>query len=339
MNKTNKFKRFEKWLLVSVVNILSNIKKFFTAVGKFFIHAMRQKITIMMIPHSEKKVFNFKINVFALFLTFLFVFGGLGTIAFLSVNNFNTSMKYRDASIKTQMNEKKSREYAEMLNDVIDNHRLFKGKLNVLLSKIDSPTIQYMNNVEAEGLNQGGVPNLIDSTEISELDQERMEVNGLIGDYHKSVQAFSEINKMVDNYNKVLKDMPYGCPVKGFYTITSPFGFRIHPIHKVLDMHTGIDMAYLSGTPIVATAPGIVDKIDFDTYGYGWYCKIQHARGFSTLYAHMRTQPIVKTGDKVKKGQIIGYMGSTGASTGPHLHYEVRLGNVLLDPWQFISSN
>jgi len=65
--------------------------------------------------------------------------------------------------------------------------------------------------------------------------------------------------------------------------------------------------------------------------------KIYHKLGFSTLYAHLRSQPIVSPGEKVKKGQIIGYMGSTGASTGTHVHYEVRLGNSLKDPWDFLN--
>lgn len=338
MNQTNRFKKFEKSLLIFFVNVFSKFKSFFISVVKFFMSSGSQKITIMMIPHSEKRVFNFKINVFILFTFFVISFSTIGVILYLTFSNFNTSLKYKDASVKTQINEKRSREYAEMISDILDNHRLFKGKLNILLSKINSPAIQYMQESSINNRNQGGLPNLIDSSDFSELDQEHLEVTTLIGDYRKSIQAFSEINKMVDNYNRILKDMPYGCPVKGFYTITSTFGFRIHPIHKVLDMHTGIDMAYQSGTPIVSTAPGIVDKVDYDAGGYGWYIKVLHTRGFSTLYAHLRTQPIVKPGDKINKGQIIGYMGSTGASTGSHLHYEVRLGNILLDPWQFISN-
>jgi murein DD-endopeptidase MepM/ murein hydrolase activator NlpD len=338
MNRTNNFKKVEKSVFVYIVNVLSLIKKFLSSIVGFFINSGSQKITIMMIPHNEKRVFNFKLNVFALFIIFLFTSSGLGIILFLTVANFNTSLKYKDASIKTQINEKRSREYEELLNEILDNHNIFKGKLNVLMSKLNSNSLQNIMDDEYFK-NQGGAPNLVDFSGLDEFERERAEVDRLLGDYRKSIIAFSEINKMADNYNKILKDMPYGCPVKGFYTITSTFGFRIHPIHKVLDMHTGLDMAYQAGTPIVSTAPGIVDKVDFDAGGYGWYIKISHTKGFSTLYAHMRSQPIVSPGDKVKKGQIIGYMGSTGSSTGTHVHYEVKLGNVLLDPWQFVSNN
>ena len=104
-------------------------------------------------------------------------------------------------------------------------------------------------------------------------------------------------------------------------------------------MHTGLDMASSLGygTPILATAPGIVEKVDWDPTGYGWYCKLSHDLGFSTLYGHMASQPIVRPGDKVRKGQCIGYMGQTGAATGVHVHYEIRLGDNLLDPIKFVS--
>ena len=93
---------------------------------------------------------------------------------------------------------------------------------------------------------------------------------------------------MVNNYNKLLKDLPFGSPVKGPYYITSSFGFRIHPIHKALDMHQGIDLTHKIGTLIVSTAPGIVEKVEWNPFGYGWYCKISHKLGYSTLYAHLR---------------------------------------------------
>ncbi|HOJ64236.1 MAG TPA: peptidoglycan DD-metalloendopeptidase family protein [Spirochaetota bacterium] len=332
MNKINNFKKIEKSLFVWFVNLFSIIKRFFLSIINFFLNAGNQKVTVMLIPHSEKKVFNFRVNVFILFLFFFFLFSTLGIISFLTIANFKKSIDYNNLSLKTMLNENRAREYEELINDILDNHRILKGKLNLLLTKIDSSIIKDSDQ------GKGGISNIVDTTSLTEFEQEKIEVKKLLDDYQYSIQAFNEINKMVDNYNRILKDMPYGSPVLGFYSVTSTFGFRIHPIYKVLDMHTGIDLAYQPGTPIVATAPGIVDKVDYDGGGYGWYLKIQHTKGFSTLYAHLRSQPIVRPGDKVRKGQIIGYMGSTGMSTGTHVHYEVRLGNNLLDPWQFINN-
>ncbi|OHD15380.1 MAG: hypothetical protein A2086_00160 [Spirochaetes bacterium GWD1_27_9] len=337
MNQTNNFKKFEKKLLIGTLNLFSLIKRILLSFFKFFLKVGNQKITIMFIPHSEKKVFNFRLNVFLLITLLCIGFGTVGVIVYLTVDNYNTSVKYREVSIKTQLNEKKSKQFEEMLSEIQDMHKIFKNKLNNLLGRINSPTIKAMQEADANNA-QGGPQNAVDLTEVTEFDTEKMEFNNLLRDYQYAIQALGELNKKTDDYNKILKDLPFGSPVNGFYTVTCGFGLRIHPITKVLDNHTGVDLAYQPGTPIVSTAPGIVEKVEWNPGGYGWYLKIYHKLGFSTLYAHLRSQPIVSPGEKVKKGQIIGYMGSTGASTGTHVHYEVRLGNSLKDPWDFINN-
>ena len=334
MNRVNKIKRKEKEILVHFLNIISLIKNAFFSFIKFFANVGNQKITIMFIPHSEKKVFNFRVNLFLIFLVLFLSLSTIGIISLLSIDNYKKSISYKNANLMTQLNEKRSREYEEMINEIIENHRIFKTKLDILLAHIDSNTIRSM---QENNMNQGGPFNKVDTSLMSEFEIEKMEAKKLLYDYQYSIQAFSEINKMASNYKKLLQDLPFGCPVKGPYIITSNFGLRIHPIHKVLDMHQGLDLAYQAGTPIVATAPGILEKIEWDPFGYGWYCRISHKLGYSTMYAHLRSHPVVELGQKVKKGQIIGYMGRTGATTGVHVHYEVRLGNNLMDPWKFVT--
>jgi murein DD-endopeptidase MepM/ murein hydrolase activator NlpD len=338
MNSTDKIKKAEKKMFVSVVNTFTLAKRVVIDFFKFIASVCNQKVTVMLIPHSEKRVFNTRVNLFILFMVVFVTFGLMVSITLLSVDNYVKSVRYQDASIKSQANEKRSREYEQILNDVVNEHTMFKVKLNNLLVRLDSPTIKAMQENFLYQQNQGGPDNRLDYYQIDDFDLEKMEVQKLLQDYQYADQAFNEINKMVDSYNKILKDMPYGSPVKGFYTITSSFGFRIHPIHKVLDMHQGIDLAYQPSTPIVSTAPGIVEKVKWDPTGYGWYLRISHKLGYSTLYAHLRSRPLVSPGDSVRKGQIIGYMGRTGATTGTHLHYEIRLGNNLLDPWHYVAS-
>ena len=337
MNQENRIKKSEKKILIYLLNILSIFKKTLISFFRFFLNIGNQKVTVMFIPHSEKKVFNFRVNIFILFTISFLCFATIGFILHLTMSNYNKSKLYKDATTSVKINEKRSREYEEMINEIIANHKIFKTKLDILLSRLDSTSIKTMQENNLYNINQGGPINKIDTAEISEFDIEKLEVNKLINEYQYSIQAFGEINKMVGNYSKLLKDLPFGSPVKGPYHITSSFGFRIHPLHKVLDMHQGIDLAAQLGTFIVATAPGIVEKVEWNVFGYGWYCKISHKLGYSTLYAHLRSQPIVKPGDRVRKGQIIGYMGRTGATTGIHLHYEVRLGDNLMDPWKFVS--
>ncbi len=111
----------------------------------------------------------------------------------------------------------------------------------------------------------------------------------------------------------------------------SGFGIRLHPVYKVDRMHTGLDFTAPIGTPIQATGNGVVVKADHELIGYGNHVIIDHGYGYSSLYGHMSSY-IVKVGDIVHKGQTIGYVGSTGTSTGPHLHYEVRVKGNPVDP-------
>lgn len=122
-------------------------------------------------------------------------------------------------------------------------------------------------------------------------------------------------------------------PLPGIYKLSSLFGGRLDPITGKPDNHTGTDIPANSGTEIHAAQDGVVTLVQTNRYAttYGYYCIISHADGKQTLYAHMKSAPSVKVGQTVKKGQVIGYVGSTGRSTGPHLHFELRINGVRAD--------
>lgn len=123
-------------------------------------------------------------------------------------------------------------------------------------------------------------------------------------------------------------------PLKS-YTITSPFGMRIHPIHKVERFHEGVDMAAPQGTPIYAAKTGKVTTTSYQAGGAGYYVSINHGDGFASIYMHM-THYIVKPGQHVSTGQVIGYVGSTGGSTGPHLHFGISYNGTYVNPMNYI---
>lgn len=123
-------------------------------------------------------------------------------------------------------------------------------------------------------------------------------------------------------------------PVSG-YRITSPFGMRVHPVYKYQLMHNGIDMACDQGTPIYATRAGTITKAAYQAGGAGYYVSINHGDGFGSIYMHM-TRYVVSTGQKVTAGQLIGYVGSTGVSTGPHLHFGVSYAGTYVNPMAYI---
>ncbi|HEY3313955.1 MAG TPA: peptidoglycan DD-metalloendopeptidase family protein [Bacillota bacterium] len=117
--------------------------------------------------------------------------------------------------------------------------------------------------------------------------------------------------------------------------ITSPYGYRYHPILRTRRLHTGIDIASPSGTPIKAAESGRVMMARYNSV-YGYMVMIEHGAGVVTLYAHQQNRLQVKEGDLVKKGQLLGYVGSTGWSTGPHLHFEVRVNGNPVSPTSWL---
>ena len=123
-------------------------------------------------------------------------------------------------------------------------------------------------------------------------------------------------------------------PVSG-YTITSPFGMRVHPVYKYQLMHNGIDLACPTGTPIYATRAGTVTRAAYQSGGAGYYVSLDHGDGFGSIYMHM-TNYVVSAGQKVTAGQLIGYVGSTGVSTGPHLHFGVSYAGSYVNPMAYI---
>lgn len=123
--------------------------------------------------------------------------------------------------------------------------------------------------------------------------------------------------------------MPSGMPL-AFTRLTSQFGNRVHPMSGRYQSHAGIDLAAPKGSPVMATADGIVNAAGW-AGGYGLLIQIDHGGAVETRYGHL-SQLAVASGQSVKRGQIIGFVGSTGRSTGPHLHYEVRQSNVAINP-------
>ena len=135
-----------------------------------------------------------------------------------------------------------------------------------------------------------------------------------------------------DEYHVLLAETPNIWPLHGY--VSSPFGWRPSPFGSGWEFHKGIDICAYYGAPIRATADGTVEYAGWFE-GYGRFIKIYHRDGIETCYGHL-SKIIVKAGEHVKKGQVIGYEGDSGLSTGPHLHYEVRINGVAVNPAKFL---
>lgn len=163
-------------------------------------------------------------------------------------------------------------------------------------------------------------------------------INKLEKEVQKALAAASSSGK-----NPVFKSGRFTWPVPGYYNITSYYGYRVNPVSGIYKLHGGIDIASagIYGKAIVAAADGVVVSAGWNSGGFGNWVVINHGisggNQFATLYAHMCRAPVVSEGQSVKAGQTIGYVGSTGNSTGNHLHFEVRVNGSRVNPMSYFS--
>ena len=182
------------------------------------------------------------------------------------------------------------------------------------------PTDKIIRDVRSGYSGEGGPLNPITfSTKGVPADPDTERFNDLVGELDR-----------INMYRIAVDRVPFAFPVNGGYRFTSGFGPRRGRQHK------GIDLAGPVGTPILATADGVVTHADWLS-GYGRLIKVQHALGFETRYAHLN-RIVVKVGQRVSRGDLIGAMGNSGRSTGPHLHYEVRIGGAAVNPMTYIKA-
>jgi murein DD-endopeptidase MepM/ murein hydrolase activator NlpD len=148
--------------------------------------------------------------------------------------------------------------------------------------------------------------------------------------------SYKEVNELLKNKENIIAHTPAIQPVanKDLERIASGFGYRIDPIYKTRKMHAGLDFTAPSGTPIYATADGTVMIAGNLGNGFGNHVMINHGYGYETLYGHM-SRVKARPGQQIKRGEVIGYVGSTGKSTGPHCHYEVHFRGNKIDPVYF----
>ncbi len=169
--------------------------------------------------------------------------------------------------------------------------------------------------------------------EAKELADSEAKINKELKDAERKYAAQLAALEAQQNANINMTSGDWYWPLPGRYKISSLFGGRIDPINGRRDNHTGTDIPAPGGTPIYAAKDGVVTTVNANknASSYGYYCIISHGSGYATLYAHQNQVPIVQEGQTVSKGQVIGYVGTTGRSTGNHLHFELRINSVRND--------
>ena len=161
-----------------------------------------------------------------------------------------------------------------------------------------------------------------------------VEFDQTLQEFVQTQTAVSELHGRWEKQLDWLQTLPTGVPIQGDYRVSSGFGIRNDPFTGGLAMHEGLDFTAATGTKVVASAKGTVVRSGWDM-GYGNVIEVQHAEGFATRYAHL-SKRIAQVGDSVERGSVLGEVGSTGRSTGPHLHYEVFNKDRVINPVQVL---
>ncbi len=291
----------------------------------------KEHLTVMFIPHSEKRILTFHISYFTItFVVILFLLAAIfSTIALLSHTTTqqevaNLIEKGKDWKEK----EKLLRQEIEDLSESIEGLKPKIKKLYVIASSSKEGAIDLWA--------KGGISDSSSSKEhLLNLPKEVYYLKQVKQDVKLTKKYIEHIKHFLEEREKIFSKIPSIWPLKVGGYITSDYGWRRHPFNRrKMEWHRGIDIASWPGAPIIATADGTV-KFAGWRGGYGLTVIIRHEYGFETHYAHL-SRIKTRTGKRVKRGEIIGYLGRTGLTTGYHLHYEIRIGLKDVNPWAYI---
>jgi murein DD-endopeptidase MepM/ murein hydrolase activator NlpD len=326
------YKKAEKQVADRVGNWLRFLWGSLLAFFRYVMQKGKQRFTVMLIPHSEKKIFNFQISFFTLiFLSSVLIIILVGFFV-LTTHFTSTNERMTRVSEELKANEATLAGLKDEISRLRKVSKGFKGQMESILKIINHQ--DYLasgtgGQLPASAYTAGDENASETLKQLSELQS----MTTLIGN---SIAPLGEINKALSSFNEWFIDTPTLWPLKGVRgNITTRFGMTVHPFTHQVYLHTGVDIAWGVGTPVEATANGVVEQSGY-TEDLGNFVTIKHKYGFQTKYAHLISYTVRK-GQKVASGDTIGYLGNTGLSTGPHLHYEVHLGLNYVDPMNFLS--
>jgi murein DD-endopeptidase MepM/ murein hydrolase activator NlpD len=294
--------------------------------------------TIIVVTDYAKKLFKFSLSNRATLVALLIVLGFLGGLIVLSVTSLRVHTDASEVFALIQENRHNESQLKEF------NHRLeeIEGRFDALSKhKLELMTMYGIENEnDRSGMFGIGGPAPEDSDTLTWekrygfLDHDVMkEMDRLQYRMKGELLGLNDLLSIVEGQADRINSTPSIRPTKGFFC--SGFGFRRDPITRAIRMHNGIDISNKIGTPVYASANGVVLFTGVES-GYGNMITLDHGYGITTNYAHLN-DILVREGDMVKRGDKIGTIGMTGRAIGPHLHYEVRINGMPIDPTRYIT--
>jgi murein DD-endopeptidase MepM/ murein hydrolase activator NlpD len=280
-----------------------------------------------------------KFGVAALFLVASALFGFLTFVVLLNTPYFETpkdrlqSREIENLKLNYAFLNKKMDQIEHVLEDIEDrDNNLYRVYFNT------SAIPDSVRKAGLPGINRYRVLEGYDNSQLVINTTKR--VDGLSKELAIQSKSLDAILKLAEAKNDLLSAIPAIQPVQkeNLKRMVSGFGYRTDPFTKVRKMHEGMDFTAKTGTPIYATGDGVIKQADNTASGYGNHIVIRHGYGYETLYAHL-SKYNCRAGQRVKRGDVIGYVGSTGRSEGPHLHYEVHKDGKVVNPLNFYYGN
>jgi len=297
-----------------------------------------KRFTVLVIPEKNEKLRRFKLPVWGIragLITFVTAFLVYAIMTGLYFNSRSQLKELESLQTENQIQRTRIYELASKV-DTLDNQltrlRQFNNRLRIITG------LETNTEEDTAPLGIGGVSNgettypVLGNLEEVIIRRMNSELERLKTEAELEEISLQDLNKFIQDQRSILAATPSVWPTRGW--LTSGFGMRISPFTGQKAMHEGIDIATQVGTPIKASADGIVSFIGFTPH-FGKLVTIDHGYGITTRYAHCSATN-VKVGKRVKRGDVIAAVGNTGRSTGPHLHYEVRVNGVPVNPRKYI---
>jgi murein DD-endopeptidase MepM/ murein hydrolase activator NlpD len=297
-----------------------------------------KKVTIVILPDGIRNVRQYKIPKIFIWLLFLFIISSGVFLSITFVDYYNIKKRAPKQAQLIKENKQKEAQIAALANKI--------DKINskmVELKKFDNKLKVMVNLEPGEDNTQflaigGSDPTLMDQGYSIEKAHQKLvrlmhqSLDNLETEISVQTQEKADLFAFLESQKSMFACTPSIWPAKGW--VSSRFGYRISPFTNEKEFHNGLDISARTGSPIIAPADGVVASI-VKSYGFGVLLTVNHGYGLKTRYAHL-SKVLVKKGQAVKRGEKIALVGNTGRSTGPHLHYEVHLKGVPVNPQRYI---
>jgi murein DD-endopeptidase MepM/ murein hydrolase activator NlpD len=331
----HEYKRLENSIVQKVKNIAQAVAGMAVDLCRALVRILTRRYTVVFVPHSEKKVYNLHITVLSICCFLLIATGIIGAFFWYGVSNSSTRSILADKDGRLKDAQASLDQLRDETTRLLREARSFETALSQTLSALGVD----IKGGNTDSPSPGDLASFFDIRETPEgVLQEVDDIRRLSVYLALAVEPVKEIGTLLDSQSALLTEIPSIWPIRGgIGHISMFFGQNENPFTGQYYIHKGIDLStYRQGDPIVATADGQVVTIDYDENGFGNYIIIKHKHGYYTRYAHMQGFK-VKIGQRVQQGEVIGWIGNTGLSTGPHLHYEVHIGSDVVDPYKYIN--